>query len=64
MKPLKVPSRDEIIQCAKYTDGFYTVNRYSYRHEKLRKKLKAMAKDKKCLLHFYAATKDQIIYSI
>jgi hypothetical protein len=64
MKPIKLLGRDEIIQIAKRKGGFFTVDRYSYRQEKLRKKLKAMSKQTNCPLKFYALTRNQIIYSL
>jgi hypothetical protein len=60
----RVLTKEEIILKARNSDGFFTVDRNSYSKEKLRKKLKAMSKDKSCSLFFYSKTQKYIIYSI
>ena len=55
---------EQIINIAKSRGGFFTVDRYTYRQQKLRKKIISMGKDPSCCLNFYEATKRQLIFKI
>lgn len=57
-------TKTEILETAERNDGFYTVDRNSYRADKLRKRLREMAKDESCPLKFYSHTQKQLIYSL
>ena len=64
MKTQKQYTKAEILAIAKNNGGFFAVDRNSYRADKLRSKLKSMAKSESCPLKKYSMTQKVIIYSL